>query len=339
MKHFYLPLGLFLVFLTGCTPSAPKSVDERDDSRRSARVERDDEDYERRRRDRADDRRRVMDDSRSRRSGADCAGDDDCEEMCEDIYRKRKDKEDCEELSQNQVEFLAEIYDTLEDPNDDNLDEIDLDDLKVFIGISIEPLDKLIGRYSRREARETLAWIAAKPDVALIFSKEDDDFKILDKLLDELNSDSETALKTTVESGDGFLELIVENGNEEAGNWIHDFMEEEVCGGDVETAVCLRKYCALAEDMSDDNAEDMLDFEYFQDYLDDIIGEGVNGDRWARGHKTREDGDARALENDAKCDTSSPYDDATADCEPFEDYDDIDGNWWDEEGLCSSVAG
>ena len=40
------------------------------------------------------------------------------------------------------------------------------------------------------------------------------------------------------------------------------------------------------------------------------------------------------LENDVYCDTTDPYDDATADCDPFDEVDDLEDEWWEE--LCTS---
>ena len=298
MKRFKYPLGLCLVFLMSCVPSGPAGVGD-DDNRRGS-IDRDDEDYDRRR-DRDPDRDDVIDRSRKRHTGgAECKGDDDCEEMCDDIYDRRRDREDCEDLSARQVELLKDIYELLEDPDSDDLESIDLKDLDVLINISIEPLDDRVGKYSRREAKEMLIWIASSSEVASLFEKEDDDFKILKKLLGEIKSDDFDALKASIDGGDNFMEIAVEEGNEEAGEWIHEFMEEEVCSGDIESASCLEKYCELGDSMNDRSAEDMLDFEYFEEYLEDIIEEEINKGEWSS--------------------------------EDFEDLDDLNGDWW--EDLC-----
>ena len=330
MKYFSFPLFLFLAFLMSCTPSSPS---EEGNERTRGGIDRNDEEYDRRR-ERDSDRDDVIDRSRKRHTGgAKCEGNDDCEEMCDDIYDRRRDKEDCEDLSVRQVELLKDVYELLEDPDLDDLEGIDLEDLDVLINISIEPLDDRVGKYSRREAKEMLVWIASSSAVANLFEKEDDDFKILKKLLGEINSDSLSALKATLDSGDSFMEIAVEESNEEAALWIHDFMEEELCSGNVESAACLQKYCDLARAMNNDPAKDMLDFEFFEEYLENIVEEGVNGNEWARGRRTTGDGNTAAKTNHKDCDTTLPFNDATADCEPFEDLDDLEDEWWEE--LCA----
>ncbi len=254
--------------------------------------------------------------------GPTCEGDDDCEEICDDIYRSRRDQNDCEEFSVAQVERFEEIYEILEDPDEDDLQDIDVSedgDFDAFINISIEPLHKLVGKYSSREAKDFLAWIANNEDVAERLEDEDDDYEVLDALLDELNTEAFTALATNIDSSDNFMDLAVVASNEKALEWIHEYLESEHdnCSSDTNTnkEACLTHYCALGADMDDDNAEDLLgDYEYFQDYIDDIISDEIFGDT-----STAADGDTR----------ESGHWDADEDSDNYiEEYDDIDGDWW-----------
>ena len=108
-----------------------------------------------------EDRGRILDRSRLRYSGPTCADQDDnlheCVEMCRDIYNRRSDRADCEELPIIQIEVLAELYEILlEDPDDDELDRIDLKDFEVYLKVSISSFDRLIGKYSKSEAKELL---------------------------------------------------------------------------------------------------------------------------------------------------------------------------------------
>ncbi|MGI9548388.1 MAG: hypothetical protein ACR2M7_00180, partial [Bdellovibrionales bacterium] len=115
------------------------------------------------RRDRDRDRDRVISDARDRGKrdkSPECEGDDDCEDICSDIYRSRADKNDCEELSVAQVERLEEASEAFEDPDLDDLEELDLVDVEVYLNISIEPLHKLMEKYRSREGKHFLNWIA-----------------------------------------------------------------------------------------------------------------------------------------------------------------------------------
>ena len=281
MKFLKILFGSLLIFLMSCSSG---SGGNRDDGYR-----RTDDEYDQKR-DRDSDRDDVIDRSRKRHGGGDCAGDDDCEEICDDIYNRRRDKEDCEKLSSRQVELLLDVYETLERPKEDDLEDIDLDDFDVLVNISIEPLDGIVGKYTRREAKEVLIWLASNEEAAKVFKKEDDDHNILEKIFEEVHNDELEALKASLEGGDNFMDLAVDSSNVEAAEWIHEFMEEKICtGGNIESSACLKKYCELAESMKSDFAEDMLEFEFFEEYLEDIIEEGINGDEWARGHRTTGD--------------------------------------------------
>ena len=325
-NRFSAASPLFLIFLAaGCIapPLGGYGGGQRQYSRTS-------EDYdERRRSDR--DRDSVLSRARSRYdSRTRCSADSDCRKLCDDIYNRRKDREDCEALPSRQVEVLKEVYDILEDPDFDELDALDTDDFDVLINITIEPLDKLAGKYSPSEAKEVLRWIAEKSDVASVFQKEDDDFDILKDLLKELNKgEIEDALKTSIYGGKNFLDLVVDSGNDEAGEWIHSLMEDHVCNdftGGINSEECLREYCQIADDMKDDYAEELPDFEYFGDYLEGIIDDEINfggsDSGWATGANGFECGEKKketeATEDDPKCP---------------DELSDVDDRWWTK--LCS----
>ncbi len=274
---------------------------------------------------------------KKRDRGPICEGDDDCEEICDDIYNSRRDRNDCEELSVAQVERFEEMYEILEDPDEDDLQDIDMSDagdFDVFINISIEPLHKLVGKYNTREAKDFLAWIAGDEDVAEILEDEDDDYEVLDTLLDELNTDAFLALAVNIDSSDNFMDLAVVAGNEKALEWIHDYLESEHDDCKLETNAgkhnCLVGYCALGVAMQDRNAEDLLDnHEYFQDYIDDLISDKINGDDTIVG-----EGETR---------TTTKWDADEDSPNQIEEYDDLN-EWWTgpadekgEGGFCTTV--
>ena len=41
---------------------------------------------------------------------------------------------------------------------------------------------------------------------------------------------------------------------------------------------CLKKWCDLAYEMDEDYAEDLLDYDFFEEYLESIIEDEINGD-------------------------------------------------------------
>lgn len=281
----YLLQGLLLtlsLIIVACFPpaQAPKNQD-------TLTVVRDYTDLKKKDVDREDTFKR----SRTKhKASKECEGNDDCEDICDDIYKRRGDRNDCEELSITQVERLEELHENLEDPDYDDLKDIDSDDFDVYVNVSISSLDTLAGKWSSREVEDVLSWIADEADIAKVFSKEDDEYKIFKVLLERIGTGTadknkyQTALKKDLED-DTFLGMAVVAQNENALEMVHEFLEEVTvaspitgdCGSNVETTECLRLYCDLAKAMDSDSAEELLDFDYFSKYLEDIIDDGING--------------------------------------------------------------
>ena len=244
------------------------------------------------------------------RRGAECSTSNKCENICEDIYSRRSDRQDCEELSVEQVEKLEALDEYLEKPDFDDLQEIDFKDLDVYINVSIDPLDDHVGDWNKRETEAVLEWLATDFEVARIFEKEDDNYAILKTMLKEVGSNLKDALEEKLDEGT-LLEIAIVENNENLLEWIHDLIEDEAVGNcradDLETEDCLKLYCDLADAMSDeDTADDWLGVEYFERYLENLIDDGVNG---------------------AANPTSSQWD-----TDEIEDTGDLEDEWWEQ--LC-----
>ena len=133
------------------------------------------------------DRDTVLQASRDRTKGNICEDEDsdhECKEMCSEIYDRRGDKKDCEELTTVQIEILYDLYELLEDPDEDNLQEIDPEDFDVYLNVSIASLEDLIDdEWNEREVKEFLYWMINDEEFTEIFKKEDDDYRTLTELL------------------------------------------------------------------------------------------------------------------------------------------------------------
>ncbi len=231
-------------------------------------------------------RKYVLDKAKAQ-AGKVCKGDEDCEDICDDIYSSRRERNDCEELSITQVNRFEGIYETLEDSDEDDLQDIDVSkdgDFDVFINVSIEPLHKLVGKYSSREAKDFLAWIANNKDVAELLENEDDDYEVLERLLGRLGASDNLfeALKKNLDGGDTFIDLAVTADNEVALEWIYEYLEEKDSNCKLDTdagrEACLESYCGLAGDIEDDNANHLLGYDFFEGYIEDIIEDKINAD-------------------------------------------------------------
>ena len=210
-----------------------------------------------------------MDQARKRYTGPKCEGDSKCEDYCKDIYNRRSVREDCLELARAQVDKLWDIYEIFENPKDDDLVSIDPDDFKVFVEIDLRPLDVLIGKFSSSESKRVLAWIAEESDITEVFQDEDDEYRLLEELLREINTNKKQALSKNLSGGDSFIEIAISE-NEVALEWVHNFFNEE-CESRSDDEVCIFQdwYCQL--DLKDDQWDELVGSDDFAQIIDDIL--------------------------------------------------------------------
>ena len=260
MKGFkYISWLLVMGFLVGCGSQAPKP--------NLAKPKPDDYYDQKNRED--ENRRSSLDRARKRYTGPKCEGDSQCEEYCKDIYNRRSVREDCLELARAQVDKLWEIYEIFENPKNDDLEIIDPDDFKVFVEIDLRPLDVLIGKFSGSEAKRVLAWIAEESDISEVFQDEDDEYRLLEELLREIDTDQKQALSKNLSGGDSFIEIaLADEGS--ALDWIHNFISEE-CDSSSKEEVCILQdwYCHL--ELKDDQWDNLVGYENFALIIDDIL--------------------------------------------------------------------
>ena len=198
-------------------------------------------------------------------SSGPCFESKDCKEICATIYKHRANKALCvNELPVKQVELLEEVYAILKEPHRKDLDEINSDDLQVFLGIAVEPVTALINRMSQAEARETLTWLAEDKTSVGVFKGWDKRFEILKAFLRKLHQDPDRALSAPIYKGDNFIEIAVEKRNDRVVDWVHDFFDED-CGTVNNYTECMFKehYCNLELDSRTENSY----FEY-DDFLE-----------------------------------------------------------------------
>lgn len=237
------------------------------------------------------DRGRVLTDARRRYSGRTCEQEDrdhQCKEDCRDIYSRRGDRDDCEELPIAQITELIKLHELLEDPDEDDLnDDVQHEDFDVYLNVSIAPLDRHIGKYNSKDAKVFMKWMIENSDVAKVFQKEDDDYKTLRSLLKEIqdfsgNNQIHLPFIESIDSGDKLMEVAIDVGDEEILEWFQEYINEENsdCEDDETESDCFTVYCKIGDGIEDDSADDWLGFESFEEYIDEIIEEETNGTRW-----------------------------------------------------------
>ena len=285
-------LGLGVLLTGACTPPVQPHYPPPDDDRR--------------RRVRDDDRDREREIDRRRKTG-ECAEDDDCQEICDDIFTARKDREKCEEYSIDDIEAIEVVFEVLEDPDTDDLEDMDLTDLEFLLDISPTPLEKAVSRMkSSSERKDFLAWLATNEEAADIVAGAEDDFGIIKDLFGSSPSSILSELNRTVDSGDNFVEIALDEGNEAALEWLHDFFGDD-CENEEKYEKCIFKrfYCGLK--LSGDFEEEYFDQEFFEDMLDEILeseyGDRVGSPSWWEG--TGNSGDTETGDLDSW--NSSPH--------------------------------
>ena len=220
-------------------------------------------------------RNEILEDSRKIYKSEICDESKSCISICKKLFYRSENRNDCESLTKVQVEKLEEVYDALEQPSFNDLQYVNLYDLKVFLNLSPEAMERAFRRTGSRDAKEVLHWIASDENVALIFEGEDGDFVILETLLNEIRHDPIEALGVTINSGDTVQEIALEENNDASFNWIHGFIQEECSSSkDEEEDYCvLGNYCSIMNKFHEDNVARILDFEEIEGLLQNVLDE------------------------------------------------------------------
>ena len=243
-----------------------------------------------------------------------CMEDENNSENCEKIkickiYNALKTKEECMHLPYSVVQSLEKVHNIIGSANVVNLRQMDRYAFSMYVNLDIDPLIEQIEEYSIRDVKQFLAWLGHPsfdlqnssggkiPPLYEVFDA-DQNFEVLKRLLMMLVASNfedykkknpvplpyEYALKQPIyeytdEKGKNHqytvFDLIAKSNNEAAGEWIHSFIEEECFQ---ETLCILQTYGALSEVMSDEVADKLSDFYYFEGLLNKAkaITEGSN---------------------------------------------------------------
>ena len=234
------------------------------------------------------DTRRHRDTRRSRYSDQDsqeCNTSTKCKKKCDDIFRSRKYRLECEELSVATVEQMEDLFEDLKDADTDDLEVLDQDILKSFLDISLDPLKRIIGDLSDTKKKKFLIWFAEDSDSAeLIIDAEEEEFEILTTLFERIvvSPWRHSGLHQNVRGTENFIEVILEEDNEPILEWLHSYFEDNPCERyrgqydtyygrkiDLHSFCVFDIYCGL--DISSDAEQKYLDYEFFRKVLDEAL--------------------------------------------------------------------
>ena len=218
----------------------------------------------------------------------------DCLDKCEEMYGRKKDRVKCEEMELDLVNDLFKTFELLETGDEDELDEINPKLFEAYISInhdSIEALEKIIKKYTNREAETFLFWLIDERESGLIFEKKDNEFDTLEQLFEEINASYKNSeiWKALTERMDGevLMKLVLDAGDEVL-DWMMNFINEKDpdCENEIESLGCFKVYCRIGKRLDKDDREDWLEYERFEKYISKIIDEKVNSQN-ARNSKNK----------------------------------------------------
>ena len=213
-----------------------------------------------------------------------CRESSECPDICEKIFTRRTEKDECEEYSVSEVADFEKIYDFLTNNSNEsaaqyagNLRRIEEELLEDFVRIS-EELPTLLkesidhGTHERTTFRN---WIAENPGITEILRDRDEDlenenltiFKAifgenLGQLWFRLNQEG---LLEDGETRRRLIKVAVRAGNRDFLQWIHEnFMKYALCN----TPSKLLENCYCALDLDSGDQRDYLEFRPLRDLLD-----------------------------------------------------------------------
>ena len=216
--------ALFLS-LSSCTgnpqPGADLSIEDNDDNDE----EDDDEDDRAERRSsnrfrsRSRNRFRVRRVNCREKGSNPCEDSDECLDACDDLFSSSKDKQKCASYSEELVTEFYNIFDILDDG--DGFDGIEPEALDCLLNLSDKKFKKEVRGLKGPDSKNFLEAVAASEELADVINDEDDSYSILSALIENINSSDFPAFfkDSHIEGSSGFLDLIVEEENEEAWLW------------------------------------------------------------------------------------------------------------------------
>ena len=216
-----------------------------------------------------------------------------CEKICKEIYDNSKERDECERQYVNLIEDLEEVYDALEDGDEDDFKGINAELFDTYLNIGISGLDDIIRDYNNSEAKDFILWLIDYDEISHIFIKEDKNHKTLLTLFKALDDGYTESVARSAKTGDIFteridspydlMELAINTGSEEIMDWFLSYINDinTDCKADTESVACFTVYCKIGKDLDDDDRNEWVDdFEVFEEYLNDIVSSEVNREAW-----------------------------------------------------------
>ena len=218
----------------------------------------------------------------NRRRTGECAFYERCQEMCDEIFQLREDREKCEEYSILDVEKLEVVFKVLENFDGEAAKSLELKDVEFLLNISSDPLEKAMEQMSVSQREDFLIWLASDSETAGLVADAEKEFKILKKLLGIAENDILSSINNPLDREGTFIEIALKERNSTVLEWTHDFFGKN-CekNSSPEQCVFTRYYCHFSLS-SDSQEEKFLDYPFFTKMLDKVLSDHPpeNPPRW-----------------------------------------------------------
>ena len=211
--------------------------------------------------------------SRAKR-GQTCEQDEDCKEICDNVFSSRGDKKTCYEFSQG---LVSRFKDLLESTEDGDVEDIDPFVLECLLNIDEREFAKAVKDMNRKKSEDFLIAVSNNEALAQVLNDEDDEFNILKQLLNKATGSNDLLpqLKKEIETGKSFLYLSAE-GAESSWAWLDSYVGS-VCdnSNDCFEGETISAYCKALVELNDRDLEDFLSdgTNFAQEYERDVKGD------------------------------------------------------------------
>ena len=209
----------------------------------------------------------------NRRRTGECARYERCQEICDEIFELREDRELCEEFSMEDVEKLRVVSKIFKDFDRKNSTSLDLKDLEFLLNISSDPLEKTLEQMSDNQKDDFLVWLAADPEATGIVGNAEKEFEFLKQVLGPSESDILSRINKPIDDEDTVIEIALNKNNRSILEWFHDFFGSN-CekNSSYETCIFTRYYCHFS--LSNDSLEKkFFKYPFFTEILNKVLRE------------------------------------------------------------------
>ena len=251
IKSFKLYLSAFFFLMVfSCQPRPQpvpqtSTVDDPDD--RSGR-------YSRTRRDRGEEARTRRHSCRNfgEQSDYKCAGDEDCEEVCDILFPIKKYEYECLDLPAELVYAFEEL---LLQMDQGHADDIDSQTLYCLLGINDQQFLEELNTLSVRESKNFMQQIASDESLAKVLNEHDEGYTILETLMDGISNAAPPQFFADEIAGNEvtFLDLILDSDNEPAFGWVDSYIDEVCQDNPSQCGSPFEAYCKIYYSKLDDS--------------------------------------------------------------------------------------